>query len=313
MPKNPGPEVLTISQPPPAMTLRQIVEWGAGQFEQAGLYFGHGTDNALDEAAYLAAYALGVPPDYEGVDIEQRLNEKDQRAILGLFERRISERKPAAYLIHEAWFAGLSFYVDERVLVPRSPIAELIDDGFQPWLGAHSVGRILDIGTGSGCIAIACALAFPEARVDAADISPDALAVAGLNRARHHLEDRLELVQSDLFSNLQGRRYDIIVSNPPYVDAVDLAEMPEEFHHEPELGLAAGTEGLDLVVPMLAHAGDFLNPGGILVVEVGNSWEALQARFPTVPFTWLEFEHGGHGVFVLDAETLAAHRQAFDK
>lgn len=302
---------MSLKLPEQDMTLRQMVEWGAGQFEQAGLYFGHGTDNALDEAAWLLAYALGVRPDYEGVDIEQRLTEQEKAAVFELYQRRVAERKPAAYLIHEAWFSGMPFYVDERVLIPRSPIAELIEDGFQPWLGDHPVRRILEIGTGCGCIAIACALAFPEARVDATDISSDALAVARLNRSHYQLEERLELLQSDLFSGLQGRRYDIIVSNPPYVDAEDMADLPEEFRHEPELGLTAGEDGLDLAVPMLAQAADFLNPGGILVIEVGNSMEAMQLRFAEVPFTWLEFEHGGQGVFVLDAKTLAAHRDCF--
>ena len=305
------PEAMTISLPRDDMTLRQIVEWGAAQFEQAGLYFGHGTDNALDEAAWLAAYAMGVRPDYEGVDIEQQPTAPEKTALLDLYQRRIHERKPAAYLINEAWFAGLAFYVDERVLIPRSPIAELIEDGFQPWLGNQPVRHILEIGTGSGCIAIACALAFAEARVDATDISQDALAVAGLNRSHYQLEDRLELLQSDLFSALHGRHYDIIVSNPPYVDAEDMNDLPAEFRHEPELGLTAGVEGLDLVIPMLAQASDYLNPNGILVVEVGNSMQALQARFPEVPFTWLEFEHGGQGVFLLDAQTLATHRHVF--
>lgn len=303
---------MDLQLPEQDMGLRQMVEWGAGQFELAGLYFGHGTDNALDEAAWLVAHALGVRPDYEGVDIDRPLSEGERAAIFALFQARITERKPAAYLIREAWFAGMPFYIDERVLVPRSPIAELIEEGFQPWLGDHPVGRILEIGTGSGCIAIACALAFPAAKVDATDISPDALLVARQNRSRYQLEERLDLIQSDLFSALQGRRYDIIVSNPPYVDARDMANLPAEFRHEPELGLAAGAEGLDLVVPMLAQGADYLNPGGILVVEVGNSWEALQARFPAVPFTWLEFERGGHGVFVLDAATLADYRHHFE-
>ena len=301
-----------LQLPDQAMSLRQMVEWGAEQFDAAGLFFGHGTDNALDEAAWLVGHALGVQPDYAGVDIDRILSEQEKQAILALFQRRVSERKPAAYLINEAWFAGLPFYVDERVLVPRSPIAELITDGFQPWLGDHPVGHILEIGTGSGCIAIACALAFPEAKVDAADISPDALAVAEQNRQRYELGDRLELIQSDLFSALQGRRYDIIVSNPPYVDAEDMASLPQEFRHEPELGLTAGAEGLDLVMPMLAQASDYLKPGGLLVVEVGNSWAALEARFPEVPFTWLEFEHGGHGVFLLDAATLVEYRHEFE-
>ena len=302
---------MSLRLPEQDLTLRQLVEWGADELDAAGIYFGHGTGNALDEAAWLVAHVLELPPDYAGVDIERILSDTDKAAILALMERRISERKPLAYLINEAWFYGLPFYVDERVLVPRSPIAELISDGFQPWLGDKKVEHILEIGTGSGCIAIACAMAFPNARVDAADISTDALAVARVNQQRYELEGRLELVQSDLFSALQGRRYDIIVSNPPYVDAEDMASLPEEFRHEPELGLAAGEAGLDLVIPMLAQASDHLNPGGLLVVEVGNSWQALQARFPEVPFTWLEFEHGGHGVFLLEAATLAQVRRQF--
>jgi len=302
---------MTEHAPAGKFSLRQMVEWGAGLLDDAGLFFGHGTDNALDEAAYLAAYALDITPDYADVDLDRLLSEEEKQRILELYQRRIQGRKPAAYLIHEAWFAGMPFYVDERVLVPRSPIAELIADGFQPWLGEHTVARILDIGTGSGCIAIACAHAFPEAKVDAVDVSADALAVAEVNRQRYQLMAQLELLQSDLFSALHGRHYDIIVSNPPYVDAEDMANVPEEFRHEPELGLAAGKEGLDLVVPMLAQASDYLNPGGILVVEVGNSAVALEARFPEVPFTWIEFEHGGAGVFMLEAQALAAYRHHF--
>ena len=240
---------MTLELPQQDISLRQIVEWGAEQFDAAGLYFGHGTDNALDELAWLVAHVLKLPLDYEGVDVERLLSDTEKSSILTLMEKRIQERKPLAYLIHEAWFYGLPFYVDERVLVPRSPIAELIADGFQPWLGDHNVGHILEIGAGSACIAIACALAFPNARVDAADISADAMDVARINQQRYELEDRLELIQSDLFSALQGRRYDIIVSNPPYVDAEDMASLPEEFRHEPELGLTAGQDGLELVIP----------------------------------------------------------------
>lgn len=293
------------------LSLRQMVEWGADLLDDADLFFGHGTDNALDEAAYLTAYALEISPDYADVELDRLLSDAEKQRIFELYQRRIKERKPAAYLIHEAWFAGLPFYVDERVLVPRSPIAELIADGFQPWLADHPVARILEIGTGSGCIAVACAHAFPEAKVDAVDISADALAVAEQNRQRYQLAERLELLQSDLFSALQGRHYDIIVSNPPYVDAEDMSNMPDEFRHEPALGLAAGEDGLDLVVPMLAQASDYLNPGGILVVEVGNSAAALEARFPAVPFTWIEFEHGGEGVFFIGADDLARYRHLF--
>ena len=303
---------MTLELPQQDISLRQIVEWGAEQFDAAGLYFGHGTDNALDELAWLVAHVLKLPLDYEGVDVERLLSDTEKSSILTLMEKRIQERKPLAYLIHEAWFYGLPFYVDERVLVPRSPIAELIADGFQPWLGDHNVGHILEIGAGSACIAIACALAFPNARVDAADISADAMDVARINQQRYELEDRLELIQSDLFSALQGRRYDIIVSNPPYVDAEDMASLPEEFRHEPELGLTAGQDGLELVIPMLAQASDYLNPDGILIVEVGNSQPALEQRFPEVPFMWLEFEYGGQGVFMLDAATLAKHRHEFE-
>jgi len=303
---------VTLKIPVEIHTLRQIVEWGAEQFDQAGLYFGHGTETALDESAWLVSHVLNVSPDYSGVDVEQRLDESQKQAIAKLLQRRIEEKRPAAYLINEAWFAGHAFYVDERVLIPRSPLAELINEEFQPWIGQHQIENILEIGTGSGCIAIACALAFPEAKkLVATDISDEALAVAAMNRSRYGLEDRLELIQSDLFSSLATQQYDIIISNPPYVDAQDMADLPDEFRHEPELGLTAGQDGLDLVVPMLAQASDYLKPGGIIVIEVGNSWEALEQRFPEVPFTWLEFEYGGEGVFLLTAEVLSEFRNSF--
>ncbi|TNF34715.1 MAG: 50S ribosomal protein L3 N(5)-glutamine methyltransferase [Gammaproteobacteria bacterium] len=293
-------------------TLRDCIRWGVSRFNQSGLFYGHGLSSALDEAVYLCLYALHLPHDFNSAWFDSHLTFEEKLQVLKLLQRRVDERLPAAYLTHEGWFCGLRFYVNENVLVPRSPIAELIENRFEPWVEPERVDSILDMCTGSGCIAIACAYAFDWADVDASDISPAALQVAQRNVKDHDLEDRVSLFESDLFENLPPRHYDIIVSNPPYVDAEDMASLPEEFLHEPELGLAAGHEGLDLVIPMLQQARQYLSDEGILVVEVGNSQNALQERFPNVPFTWLEFERGGDGVFLLTADQLDEYQEAFD-
>lgn len=294
-------------------SLRELIHFGATEFENAALYYGHGTDNALDEAAYLAFFALKKIPDYSDESLDINLSEEDISRVNALFLKRIETRQPAAYLTHEAWFAGLPFYVNENVLVPRSPIAELIEEQFQPWVVVDNVHHVLDLCTGSGCIAIACAKAFPNAKVDAADISKDAISVAQINQQKHQLAERLTIIESDLFSNLQGRRYDLIVSNPPYVDAEDMANLPDEYTHEPALGLTAGDDGLDLVIPMLRDAKHHLNPEGVLIVEVGNSEQALAEKFPDVPFMWLSFEYGGDGVFMLDVNEVNKHHNVFAK
>ena len=279
--------------------LRQLIDWTEQRFVRSGLFFGHGAGNALDEAAYLTLGALDLPFDLSREQLNGKVTDTEQERIRKLVDARLNSRKPTAYLLNKAWFGGLLFYVDERVLVPRSPIAELIRDGFSPWIKAPEVTRILDLGTGSGCIAVACALAFPAALVDAADISPEALEVARINCDRHGLTQRINLVESDLFGALTDIRYDIIVCNPPYVTAGEMAALPAEYRHEPSLALAAGVTGLDVVDRILTDAHRHITPKGILVVEVGNARAALEAKYPRIPFVWIDFEHGGEGVFVL--------------
>lgn len=286
------------------LTVEEAIRELAKRFETASLSFGHGTENALDESAWLVFAKLGLSHDDAPAAYANRVSGDQYRELLELARRRIEERLPLAYLLNQAWFAGLEFYVDERVLVPRSPLAELIAGRFSPWTDASEVRRVLDIGTGSGCIAVAIAKAFPDATVDAVDISNDALEVAAINVARHGVGDRVHLQNSDLFGQLRGRRYDLIVSNPPYVDADDLQAMPEEFHHEPQLGLASGDDGLDAVSGILKDASRFLTDNGILVCEVGNSQVALEKAYPNAGFIWLDFERGGAGVFLLTRQAL---------
>ena len=287
-------------------TPRALIDNAARRFRRAGLCYGHGTDNARDEAAFLVLHALALPPDAGDELLDRPVQDAGRARVRTeqLIAARLERRCPAAYLTQRMWFAGHEFYVDERVLVPRSPLAELIGAQFAPWLKAAEVKRILDIGTGSGCIALACALAFPMAQVDATDLSPAALAVATINRARHGLESRVRLHEADLFPPDAGV-YDLIVSNPPYVPAARMDKLPREYLAEPAMALVAGDEGFACVDGILARAARHLSPHGVLVVEVGEIADALAARYARLPLIWLEFEHGGEGVFVISREELA--------
>ena len=297
--------------PAHSRTVRELVLFAERRFLDAGLYFGHGTDNALDEAAWLVSAALGIENDKLDAQLARALTHEERAKIMELIEARATTRKPLAYLLHEAWFAGLRFYVDERVLVPRSLLGEFILEGFRPWVEPQRIQRALDLCTGSGCIAVALARAFPRARIEAADVSAAALEVAHINIAAHGLEGRVQAIQSDLFAALGAAHYDLIVTNPPYVDAGDMASLPGEFRHEPPLALAAGQHGLDVIVRILAQTALRLNPGGVLVAEVGNSRQALQAAFPQVAFTWLIDSNGDESVLLLGAEDLACHQARF--
>ncbi len=290
-------------------TIKDYIRWGFSQLNQTDIYFGHGTDNALDEVFALVLHALHLPHDFPQDYLDSRLTLAERTKIAAWIERRIKERIPTAYLTHEAWFAHLPFYVDERVLIPRSPLAELIEAEFSPWAEVDNVHRILDLCTGSACIAIACAYVFADARVDAVDISAEALEVARHNIEQHGMQERVQAIESDLFKQLGGQRYDIIVSNPPYVSVAEMQELPAEYRHEPSLGLEAGSEGLDIVERILRNAAVHLNDNGILIVEVGNSQAALVRAYPDVPFLWLEFARGGEGVFLLTAEQLERFRR----
>lgn len=295
-------------------TVGDFVRFATSEFNRADLWFGHGNANAWDEAIVLVTYTLALPSELTLHVMDCRLLDEEKEQVLAVISRRIVEEIPAAYIINQAYFAKLPFYVDERVLVPRSPIAEYIEQRFAPLIAEEkSVNRILDLCTGSGCIAIACAYYFPEAEVDALDLSTDALNVAQLNIENHGMIEQVIPIQSDVFSGVQGEKYDLIVTNPPYVDLEDVASLPAEFQHEPEMGLGCGNDGLDIVRRILAEAASHLNDDGVLVCEVGNSQIHVEATYPEVPFNWLPFERGGHGVFVLTKAELEQYSSIFEQ
>ncbi|MDT8310522.1 MAG: 50S ribosomal protein L3 N(5)-glutamine methyltransferase [Methylophaga sp.] len=284
------------------VTLRDFLRWTTSRFHEAQLFYGHGNDDAFNEASQLILHSLQLPvSELPDIFLDARLTADEKQTLLNLIQQRIDKRIPVPYLTHETWFAGLPFYVDDRVLIPRSPFAELIASDFAPWLTApDNVSHILDMCTGSGCIAIALTYAFSEATVDAVDISSDALDVARINQLKHQLTDRLQLIKSDLWANLDNnQQYDLIISNPPYVGDDEMATLPAEYRHEPATALRADDNGLALVKQIIIGSAQFLTPDGLLFVEVGNSDAAVAERWPTMDFIWLDFEHGGHGIFML--------------
>lgn len=299
----------------PAKDLRSIkdyLRWCYSSLNRADIFYGHGYDNAWDEAKQLVFSCLQLPPDFPEALYNSALTQAEKEAIIQLLIQRIKKRIPIAYLTNSAWFCGLEFYIDERVIVPRSPISALIQEGFKQVL-SRPPARILDMCTGSGCIAIACAEQFPEAEIDAVDISIDALNVTEINIERYQLNERVIPIQSDLFEQLPKDRYDLIVTNPPYVDQQDLADMPEEFHHEPEISLGSGEDGLWATKQILKSAADYLSDDGVLVCEVGNSMLALISQFPNLDFQWLELKNGGIGVFALTKKALLAQQYELGK
>jgi ribosomal protein L3 glutamine methyltransferase len=286
-------------------TVRDCLRFSVSRFNEAELFFGHGSENAYDEAAYLILHTLNLPLDRLEPFLDARLTQSELYDVLDIIERRTEQRIPAAYLTNQAWLGDLSFYVDERVIVPRSFIAELLREQLAPWIGdAERVGNVLDMCTGSGCLAILAAHAFPAAHIDAVDLSADALDVAQYNVTDYMLEDRISLIESDLFAKLKGKKYDLIISNPPYVDASSVAALPQEFKYEPKLALGSGTDGLNATRAILEHAAEHLTSNGILVVEIGHNRDALEAAFPSLPFTWLEVNAGDEFVFLLHKNDL---------
>lgn len=285
-------------------TLRDLIRWASSEFNRQKLCFGHGFASALDEAVYLTLHALALPWNYPVQYFDAVLLPQERQQVIEILRKRIETRQPAAYLTGEAWFAGLPFYVDERVLVPRSPIAELIAAHFEPWIEPQQINTILDLCTGSGCIAIACQMAFPQAEVAASDISQEALQVAAINLERHGLEQQITLYPSDLFDSIPPQKFDLIVSNPPYVDRQDMQALPQEFIAEPQLGLEAGEDGLNIVDRIFVDAVNYLSENSLLIVEVGNSEAALMMKYPDLPLTWIDFQQGGSGVFCISGELL---------
>ena len=291
-------------------TVQDFIRWTTSQFSLSDIYLGHGTDNPIDEAKQLILSTLGlslfIPPEFYAAN----LTNDEKLQLIDLVNKRINDRVPTPYLINQAWFCGHSFYIDERVLIPRSPIGELIDNRFETLLTTQPQ-NILDLCTGSGCIGIACAYAFPQAHVDITDISLDALDVAQTNIDLHQMMFQVTPILSDLFNDIPTKQYDLIVSNPPYVDDEDMNDLPEEFEYEPKLALEAGDDGLDLAKRILRDAVNYLAPNGVLVCEVGNSWVSLQQQYPDVPFNWIEFERGGLGVFSITREELIKYHHYF--
>jgi len=286
-------------------TLRDLVRYGVSRLRESGVALGHGSDNAWDEAVYLALHALHLPLDTLDPFLDARVLPDERARVLDLFDRRVAQRLPAAYLTQEAWLCGHRFYVDTRVIVPRSPIAELLEQGLAPWVEPESVQAVLDMCTGSGCLAILAALAFPDARVDAVDVSPDALDVARRNVADYRLQDRLALHRSDLFDQLPAGAYDVIVCNPPYVNSASMAALPDEYRHEPSLALAGGADGMDLVRRILAAAPGYLAPQGVLVLEIGHERPHFEAAFPQLQPVWLDTEAACDQILLLTREQLA--------
>jgi len=287
-------------------TVRDLMRFAVSRFNEAGLSFGHGTQNAYDEAAYLILHTLHLPLDTLDPFMDARLTTSELVNMLSILERRVKDRVPSPYLTHEAWLGDFRFYVDERVIVPRSFIAELLRDQLSPWIeDPNAVTHALDLCTGSGCLAIIMAHAFPEAQIDAVDISPDALDVARRNISDYTLETRVHPIESDLFKSLEGKQYDLIISNPPYVDAPSVAALPREYLHEPKLALGSGEDGLDATRVILQEAPKHLNPGGLLVVEIGHNRDAVELAFPNIEFTWLNTSAGDEFVFLLTREQLS--------
>ena len=291
-------------------TIRDFIRWGSSEFLRNELSFGHGFVDAFDESRYLILHVLALPYDCPDSYFDTVLTLPEREQVIDILQLRISSRRPAAYITRESWFCGLKFYVDERVLVPRSPIAELISNHFEPWANSGRVERILDLCTGSGCIAIASKYHFPAAEVCASDVSPEALEVAALNLEQHDLSDQVSLYESDLFDSIPAQSFDVIVSNPPYVDAEDMSALGDEFHCEPAIGLRAGNDGLLLVDRILARAGEFMSAHGVIFIELGNSQAALENKYDFLPMTWIEFECGGGGVCAIQAQDLQQQQSA---